>query len=213
VFYFFKPTSFGEEAEKEAVTIKAYKIDDRTYFAVSGDVEDKNAALPVITSELAKVRSAVLPDVQATAAPYCHTFDSHQEVKNDRDGKTEINVSGCHGVEDALSGFTQIDAGGLHGGYFMGDGDADIIKLHEKYKFNGWNVTVGWPPSFAQSGSVDDWVSEPVEDTWILQTQHVQIKATSFVDLGNIDGTEGAEIYKGSLIFRPSIDYTLQVDG
>lgn len=182
----------------ETVRLTKLESDGRLIYTVSGEVADKVAALEKIKQEMSV----------ASAQGTCVKTVSNVNVYNTGFGKGENNTTACFGVE-LIGKFGQINSGGLHGGYYMGTGNADMIILNERFNFNGVSITVSWPPSFTSTGQVNDWSSAAVPNTWILQTSHIQIYGKTNYTITSIDGSEGAEIYKGGYIYRPTNSYSL----
>lgn len=185
----------------DVVTHRVIEQNGRILNAYSGKVKDKKKAIEEILGT-SQNRNSFAP-----TADECVRTASHDLDNQTGSALNMSEASSCR-LETTFTVTLRLNQGGFHGGYWLGEGNADQIVLREKVTFNmtGWQLSVGWPPSFsvAPGNSSGDWTSEPIEDTWLLTTQHVEIKATNLGGT-SIDLIDSSDIYVGSIIYRPQV--------
>lgn len=87
---------------------------------------------------------------------------------------------------------------------YTGAGVADKIILNTKYKFNGLTMSLSYPPSLSSSSNTVTWKSASVTGQWYVNTRSLWAEGASRSSFPSVELTGGADIYKGSNIYRPS---------
>ncbi|MFR9711101.1 hypothetical protein ACL02P_17225 [Paenibacillus sp. MB22_1] len=129
----------------------------------------------------------------------------------DRDGKIQWSISGFN-EEAYLAPITEnrvvINDGAILASY-AGSGNADKIVVRYSYTFNGTGLDISFPPTLKVESTKVSWTSDAVTNTWYVSTPSKGGQGKSRLLILDTDIEAGADIYKGSYIYRPYVNDTL----
>ena len=153
------------------------------------------------------------------------------ELMNEEEGKkynwsrSLANTNGLGRVTWGVSGYSEaaylypitedvmrVNDGELYAG-FSGAGLADKIILDYSYTFNGTTLTISIPPALTKTSNKVSWKSSTITGKWYVNTASLWAKATSRVSLNSTEIRYGADIYKGSNIYRPNTYASISFGG
>ncbi|WP_066297578.1 hypothetical protein [Bacillus sp. FJAT-29937] len=96
-----------------------------------------------------------------------------------------------------------INAGNLNA-YYTGSGLPDKLVVFYSYEFSGFSLLIGAAPAASKSSNTVSWKSEPVTGTWYINTKSHWAEAKAHgPTLVGVTLSGGADVYKGSNIYRP----------
>ncbi|MBN3525181.1 hypothetical protein [Paenibacillus apiarius] len=94
---------------------------------------------------------------------------------------------------------------GIINTHYMGSGNADKIVVSYSYTFSGTTISISYPPALEKKENKVSWTSLPIENQWYAVTESHGAEGNSRTFLHGTDIETSADIYKGSLIYRPRI--------
>ncbi|MEH6945307.1 hypothetical protein, partial [Bacillus sp. JJ722] len=77
------------------------------------------------------------------------------------------------------------------------------IYMYYDYKFSGLTVDISKDPSLKVSGSKVSWKSDAMKNKPYVKTRSLWAEAGSRTAINSVTVSGGADIYKGSNIYRP----------
>lgn len=170
-------------------------------YSVSQEVEDKQAVADYV-DKLVEERT---PGSMTTMGTKINWSNSLQNV--DKQGKVNWNVGG-YSQYGTFAGINpdviRVNDGTLKA-TFTGSGNADKLLVYTKYTFNGATISIAKSPALSGTSRTVEWKSLPVNGKWYLNTKSLWAEGRSRVLISSVEINAGAEIYKGSNIYRPNI--------
>jgi len=204
----------GSEKLDPKVTVEELTLDGETFELLSWEDKEKGETVYSISSEIedkAKVAAYVDELIEDRNRGFStfgvQTKFSYALSNTDSLGKLTWDVSGYS--EPALTFPLNPDTMRINDGTlnatFTGTGNADKIILNTKYIFNNVTGTLSASPSISVSSSTASWKSAAVTGQWYVNTKSLWAQATSRTMITSVEISAGADIYKGSNIYRPSV--------
>lgn len=186
----------GEEFEIE--TIK--DANGHVYYTISTEVKDKEKVAAYVNELIEKRNSG---DNQLAKWDWTRNMSG-----KDGSGRHTWDVTGYSEVGLLINPDKfRVNNGSLYSVY-GGAGNADKLVLNTNYTFNGVTMSFSFPPELKRSSNTISWTSEAVTGTWFVKTSSLWAEATSRTQLTTLNLRGGADIYKGSNIYRPDVSST-----
>ncbi|MDQ0273962.1 hypothetical protein [Cytobacillus purgationiresistens] len=129
----------------------------------------------------------------------------------DRSGKGSLSTSGYSEyayLYPITSNKMRVNNGTINAS-FTGSGTANKIFINYNYKFNGTSASISFAPSLTRSSSTVSWKSASFVNTKSASARSLWAQATSRTLLTSTNIRGGAEVYKGSVAYRPDYSSTV----
>ncbi len=212
-------SAFAEEGLR-VVEKKTYEVEGETFevvtskdehgtltYTVPTDVINKEAVAEFV-SGLADTSSINPPSISPLSyGPYPWS-DTVQGT--DRSGTVTWDIGGSN-KKDLLNKTTMTIKNGRLKAVYTASGTADSIVVAYDYTFSTSGLTLEFPFLKTEKDKVS-WTSEPVENTWLIDTTTHGGEASTYFLMNNAKLEARADIYKGINIFRPVARKTVTPD-
>ncbi|MEX3713343.1 hypothetical protein ABFV99_13145 [Cytobacillus horneckiae] len=189
------------------------------YYSVTSDVSSTNLdAVSEYVDELIKSKTDPLEGdepmvddggniIQGDVVKFSRSLSN-----TDRSGKGKLSTSGYSEyayLYPVTSNKMRVNNGTINAN-FTGSGTANKIFLNYNYKFNGTSASISFAPGLTRSSTTVSWKSSSFTNTKSASAKSLWAQATSRTLLSSTNLRGGAEVYKGSVAYRPDYSSTVR---